>query len=310
MRWLMYEYRIYGLKVSSELIIEEAYRDTVGTCPDVKISYCYVEEEELHQKAHQLKYSFKLFNFYIKNVGIYRVKEGKEIIIEITREAKIEDITCYLLGTAFGFLLIQREIVAVHGSCISSSNFGVIISGDSGAGKSTISTKLFQKGYDFIADDVCALNIQSEDILVQLAYPQQKLCRDAVTSQGYDLESLIYLDEERDKFAIRLHNTNRFRLEARLGVIVILNCSSEISEVEVRLLSSHEKLDFFLHSIFRYELLQTLGIPHSFMKKIIEIVNRTPIYNLTRPEGLNTQEEVTDYIIEVIEKNRQIEYLM
>lgn len=299
----MYEYRIYGLKVSSELKIEEAFNDTVGPSPDVKITYCYIDEEELLQKAHQLKYSYKLFNFYIKDVGIYRVMEGKEILLEITKKAKIQDITCYLLGTAFGFLLIQREIVAVHGSCISCNNFGVIISGDSGAGKSTISTKLFQKGYDFIADDVCALSIQSDDILVQLAYPQQKLCRDALTSQGYQPESLIYLDEERDKFGIRLHNTNRFQLETKLGLIFVLSCSKEVTEVEVRLLSSYEKLNIFLQSIFRYELLKTLGIPHSFMGNMIEIVNKIPIYYLVRPEGIETQEEVTDYIVRIIEKH-------
>lgn len=300
----MYEYRIYGLKVSSELKIEEALGDTHGATPDVEITYCYEEEEVLCQKAHQLKYSFTLFNFYIKNVGIYHVKEGKEITLEITKSAKIQDITCYLLGTAFGFLLIQRGIVAIHGSCISANNFGVVISGDSGAGKSTIATKLFQMGYDFVADDVCALNTQLDDVLVKLAYPQQKLCRDALSSQGYLLDSLIYLDEERDKFAIRLHNTNRYQLEARLGIMVVLSCSKEVSEVKVRLLSSYEKLNIFLHNIFRYELLQTLGIFPVFMKKIIDIVNKIPIYYLIRPEGLSTQDEVTDSIIQMIDENR------
>lgn len=333
-RWAMYEYRIFGLKVSSELKIEEALSDKIGVppientlkenilkenilkenttienipeknTPEVKITYCYEEEDVLLKKVQQLTYNLLLFNFYIKNVGIYHVKEGKEISIELIKDANIQDITCYLLGTAFGFLLIQREVVAIHGSCISINNFGIIISGDSGTGKSTTATKLFQKGFDFIADDVCALTIQSEDILVQLAYPQQKLCKDAAVNQGYPLNSLIYLDEERDKYAIRLHNTNRFQLETRLGFMVVLNRSTDVSEVSVRPLSSFEKLNIFLHNIFRYELLQTLGINPSFMKNIIDIVNRIPIYNLVRPEGIATEEEVTDYIMQIIEKSR------
>jgi hypothetical protein len=338
-RWAMYEYRIYGLKVSSELKIEEALSGKTGVfqnentpkeitpienismvntpkdntpkdntpienTSDVKITYCYEEEEVILRKAHQLKYNLLLFNFYIKDVGIYHVKEGKEISLELMKSANKQDITCYLLGTAFGFLLIQREVVAVHGSCVSIDNFGIIISGDSGAGKSTIATKLFRKGFDFIADDVCALTIQSDDIMVQLAYPQQKLCKDAAISEGYPLDSLIYLDEERDKYAIRLHNTNRFQLETHLGFMVVLNRSKDVSNVSVRLLSSYEKLNIFLHNIFRYELLQTLGINPSFMKNIIDIVNGIQIYYLVRPDGLETQEEVTDYIMQIIEKSR------
>ena len=58
-------------------------------------------------------------------------------------------------------------------------------------------------------------------MLAEPSYPQQKLCRDMALKCGKPLEELIYIDEERDKYAWRRQDCYR-KEAALLGKIFLL----------------------------------------------------------------------------------------
>lgn len=62
---------------------------------------------------------------------------------------------------------------------------------------------MLQRKLGFLADDTVRVHPGTMGMLAEPSYPQQKLCRDMALKCGKPLEELIYIDEERDKYAWR-----------------------------------------------------------------------------------------------------------
>lgn len=73
---------------------------------------------------------------------------------------------------------------------------------------------MLQRKLGFLADDTVRVHPGTMGMLVEPSYPQQKLCRDMALKCGKPLEELIYIDEERDKYAWRRQDC--YRKEAAL----------------------------------------------------------------------------------------------
>ena len=93
-------------------------------------------------------------------------------------------------------IMLQRDMIAIHGGTIAMNGKGLLITGNRGAGKSTLTSALRLKGYPLVADDVSAM----KSLMVQPAYPQQKVCEDMMNYLGYHSTnykhlSLIHISE-------------------------------------------------------------------------------------------------------------------
>ena len=97
----------------------------------------------------------------------------------------------FLLGTSFGALLMQRGILPLHGSAMVVNGRGVVFTGMSGAGKSSLLAAFRKKGYPFLTDDVVAVTVDTAGTAwIHPSYPQQKLWRDSTKAVGVDTDSL------------------------------------------------------------------------------------------------------------------------
>jgi len=63
-----------------------------------------------------------------------------------------------IMGLPLGYALFQKGFTVLHGSSISHKNKGIIFSGLSGSGKSTIISNLINKGFDYSSDDLVCLD--------------------------------------------------------------------------------------------------------------------------------------------------------
>ena len=82
-------------------------------------------------------------------------------------------ITMGVLGTTVG-------VVPVHCACLSKDGDGLLLAGNSGVGKSTLSVGLAQVGYDYISDDWTFLRREGEKLLAYGLSPIVKLLPDAI----------------------------------------------------------------------------------------------------------------------------------
>ena len=157
----MYSYNVYGLNVQSEIEFPELLSSNCKEYKytDVNISYGRLSKEiaEEIEMGKLCSLNKETMWFYINDVAKYYIHSGNIIIVEPFNNADNHDVKAFLLGSAFGMLLIQKNIVAIHGGTIVVDGQAIIITGEQGAGKSTLTSALREKGYFFMADDVSVI---------------------------------------------------------------------------------------------------------------------------------------------------------
>ena len=201
-----YFYRIYGLRVQSQIPFSEAVPETAGEA-EVKIVFGRMPDFLL--EAGQKGYGtwtngFVSAWFRIRDGTQVYVEGGSRITVELSEEPQLLVITSLLLSAGMALVCLQRGEPFFHGSALYTGEQAILLCGESGAGKSTVAMELLQRKLGFLADDTVRVHPGTMGMLAEPSYPQQKLCRDMALKCGKPLEELIYIDEERDKYAWRL----------------------------------------------------------------------------------------------------------
>lgn len=301
-------YKVYGLSVMSEIVLKELIElpEHLIEDIDVKVRIGVVPEEisGTFQSGDYYKISNKEMIIYVKGTASYYISEGNNIIIQPEENSREEDIKIYLLGSAFGALLFQREMVAIHGAAIAVNDKSFILTGDSGAGKSTLTYALITKGYKFLADDVSVIgDTTSKAMCVYPSYPQQKLSSSVLSRMGHTIDKLLLVDEERDKYAVPL--ISEF-LEESVPLSAIFELKvGEVPKVTIEMITGSEKLIALLKNIYRIEFAWHNGIKPSYFKKCVEITKATPFYRITRPKNRYSVDEEIKSIADVLNYFKQ-----
>ncbi|QAA34722.1 hypothetical protein [Clostridium manihotivorum] len=302
-------YRVYGLNVKSEVVLPELINisETEDLEVDIEVTYGSMNEEILESLEKGITHGFIANEmwFSIDNIATYYIYDGKNIVVEPFEAAESEHVKAFLLGSAFGMLLYQRDLIAIHGGTIVIDGKAVIFTGDTGAGKSTLTAALRQRGYRFMADDVSVLrDISKDGIVIHPAYPQQKLCRDTINKLGGSHTDFRKLNDDRDKYIIPVQDSF-YKEPLKLGALVELsvgdNASLEISEV-----LGSEKLITLMKNIYRIEISQFTGISRKYFRDCVQVAKEIPIYKVVRPKGENTIDEIISILENKLIKDEKV----
>ncbi len=137
---------------------------------------------------------------------IFRVTNGNLIEADIADGDSDSYVSVYLMGSCMGAILVQRGFMLLHGSCVTDGRRSILITGDSGAGKSTTAAEFLKNGWKLLTDDVTCVFDRDGVAMVQSSYPSQKLWQDALDRYekgGDDIHSL-YFNEDREKFGVNV----------------------------------------------------------------------------------------------------------
>jgi len=166
-------YLISGLRVASEFPL----RGVVSTSAfdneiDVHIR-CGAVPHSL-QKPELVRPNWMMaeqdFLLHIPAIARLRVMKGCEIVVDAEHDAS--DSAPFVLGTAFGTLLHQRDTMVLHASAVSHDGRALALCGPSGVGKSSLAAALCQRGCTLICDDVAAISFDTDG--VPLALPDSR----------------------------------------------------------------------------------------------------------------------------------------
>jgi len=91
-----------------------------------------------------------------------------------------QDALVYLLGPVMGFILRQRDTLALHASALQIAGSACLLCGGAGVGKSTTAAALALRGWPVISEDVCALAEIAGITYAVPGYPRVCLWPDSV----------------------------------------------------------------------------------------------------------------------------------
>jgi hypothetical protein len=155
-------YYVAGLTVSSEIVLPglNAAAPDRGT-PDVTIRGRSIPAVFANATASGPTWQIAGQQFLLRVPGVARflLTAGDEIAFEAEPGADAGDVPIFILGTAFGILLHQREQIVLHASAVRVNDKAILFCGPSGAGKSTLAAALSRRGYRLITDDFCAITV-------------------------------------------------------------------------------------------------------------------------------------------------------
>ena len=299
---MKYYYRVYGVNIESKIEVPEFEVIDSNSDIDVKLSFGVVNEEiiNLITQGHRAKYEKQDMWFYIEDVAIFHIYNGDTVTIEPMGDKNNKMIKLYIMGSVMGMILLQRNMVAIHGGGIVIDGKGCIFTGQKGAGKSTITTALRRKGYKFIADDVCSINI-GERNTIHHGFGYQKLCEDAMEKLGYNLEEFEPFrgDLNVNKYIVPAFDEftkEEVSLEAVFELAV-----GDVDEVKIEEILGANKMNKLIENVFRIEMLTYAGgMEPKYFKQCLDIAKSTKMYRITRPKDVFSVEEQISLVREVL----------
>ena len=289
------KYMAFGLTIDSPFPLPEALPVKQETPADVTVTIGtaaedFVTDDEFVYACENRTWWYNattrsriLFNC---KSGLFDIRDGNEIIIQLYPDADMENVKIFLLGSAMGAVQAQRGRIPIHGGAIVSQNGAAIITGNQNAGKSTMTSAFVHNGYKYLTDDVSSISIEDGRAKITPAYPQRKLVRDACIPLGYDPDGLILVDSERDKLAIR-DRDNWQDEPIVLSAIIELYHETVENNVSVELVTGREKLSAVFRNLYRFWMhIPKKGIEPAEFKKMLTIAAQADIYRVGVPRDI------------------------
>lgn len=198
-------YSCYNLSISSDLELPELMAsDRAGTGIDVTIrlaSLCSEDMSDSTQIAPFIWVKPHSFMFEVPDVARFLISNGSDITIDPEPGIDEASLRVFLLGSAFGALLLQRGLFVLHGNAIEIDEQCLICVGPSGIGKSTLTAAFMKRGYRVLADDVVPIDANG---LAIPGFPRIKLWQDVADKMDIETEHLFRIRPALQKFNMPL----------------------------------------------------------------------------------------------------------
>lgn len=302
----MYYYWAYGLKIKSEILFPELL--SLPETKEVNVELELGEVPRHQQEAmgtinQQIFMDDKSYKLVLPGIATYWAEGGKRIVVQLLEGADQSTVRLFCLSNVFAALLIQRKQIPLHAAALKVENRLVLICGHSGAGKSTLLASLMSRGFTLFSDDVCVpVSDTSEGVFMHSSYPMMKFWKDTYTSFSFLGVPDVQLRPELSKYGFYFHDkfdTNTYKP----NVVFFIEKSSAESEVRIIEVQGAELFQKLESNAYRGEFLGSIDLRQEHFKLFADLANQVKGYLVVRPEGIQSVEEITDVVTEVLEKN-------
>jgi hypothetical protein len=214
----------------------------------------------------------------------YYVKDGNQITIDLKPNADDKSVRLFLLTNAMAAILQQRNKVALHAGAVVTDKGLIIISGDSGAGKSTTISALQQKGLKVFADDVVVLEENPKaEVIAYASYPTIKLWEDSSEEAK--------LREHVSKYRVHFHE-DFIREPLPVTRVFVLKKNETLSAPSVKPLTGVQSFVDLYAQLYRTSQINSPEKRNLLFNSISNLAGKIPVHVIERPTEGNSIEEV------------------
>ena len=240
--------------------------------------------KDLSYSAENWQVNQHEFALQVPGVGSFYACDGKEVEYSVVPGADPGWVKLYLNGQVLAALLHQRRIINFHASSFIHDGRGVMILGETGAGKSSLTVSFALAGAGFLSDDLTPVLFRRSKPFIWPLYRDIKLRENTVTQLEINRKKLReaekgtgkqYLDVNRAD--VRDHQLNTV-LKIEIG-----NCR----EPEFHEPSPAEKFSLLRSEICSWEILA--GMPETeavYLQQLLHIVEQVRFVRVVRPDEI------------------------
>lgn len=286
-RW--YFYQAYGLHVASEIELPELRTADATLETAVTIALAALPEtlEGAQVNGSYLQVAGDRCQLYVKGVARYRTEQGRRIWVDPAPDAAPGDVRLFLLGSALGTLLHQRQSLPLHVSAVATPGGVWAFTGDSGAGKSTLAAALhYHFGWPLLSDDVGV--IEPDESGRPLFHPgpaRLKLWQDALAHFEIDPSGLIPDQTRFNKFHLPL--AHGFEpAPRRLRALVVLERADDDEPPSLVPVNGIAAFQTVAGSVYRPEIGQRIADRTTLFCQCAALAGQVTVYRYRRPWAL------------------------
>jgi hypothetical protein len=297
----VFSYVAYGLSIDSALPLP-ALVARLGGATDVTIRVGSVDHlpSEVAPEGYYFRVTAEEVYLFWEDVGAFVVRGGYEIIVDPIPGTDERVLQLCILGPALGVLLHQREHLVLHASAVAVSGGGIAFLGEAGWGKSTMAAALYARGHSMVADDVTAIQADTDHPVVLPGFPQLKLWPEAAVVVGDTPETLPQVEPDLEKRARRV-------ARGFIAAPLTLRCIYVLAEDKTRAiepLDPQEALVELVRHSYGAKLLQTVGTSSHFLQ-CASVVNSVPIRRLKRRRSLEALPDLAQLVEDDFRQSKQ-----
>ncbi len=294
-------YRAFGLILRSDIELPELTKITNNNNTlDVSIEYRDLKGywEEIANNNRICLVKGNSVWLYIEGIAIFKIVDGKSIFVNPLDENREDQIRLYILGSCMCALLLQRQVLPIHGSAVVIRNKAYAIMGESGAGKSTLAKALLSKGYTLLSDDIIPVSMINGIPMVTPAYPQQKLWKESLDAFNVNTNQFSSIFDRETKFIVPVPSQFQSEPMPLSGIFELVK--GEEKEVKIRPINKLEQVRKLYDHTFRQFLVNRLNLTEWHFHLTTAIANVTSMHQLIRPNNGFTTEEQSSKLINTI----------
>jgi len=270
-------YSAYGLTILSELPFPEL-RAASGT-PDITIRRGAVPfTGAAANRTEQFIYGTQ--------TGGFRIREGREIVVDPLPEANEAIVRVVLLGRVMACLLWQRGWFPMHSSGVVINGHAALFVGESGAGKSTLAAALHARGHALVTDDVGPVRVRGGVCEVLPSFARLRLSRESIAE--VDTPAFGERNFHVDKYNIEL-SQGHFGGPVPLRRIYFLDSADELRSEPVPPVAAVASLS--AHSFIRRQRYDAESMRIQ-LRECAALAQAVPVRHLSRPKEFGLLAEV------------------
>jgi hypothetical protein len=223
----------------------------------------------------------------VPGVARYMIKDKKSITIEPQPSASKAEVLRFLRMTPLAALLFQRGILAFHAAAVADTRGAILIAGDSGTGKSALAAAMLKRGWNYLADDLAAVDLNTNGVpTVFPTYPGMILWSDALQKLGLDWQN---------KGRHILDMTAQF-VSCPQPLRAIYRLSIHKEEIELSGIAGAKLFSTLTTLLYNSRVADALLDRAAFMQMAAAVAQNVSVQSLRRPQGRWCVDELADII--------------
>lgn len=221
------------------------------------------------------------FAMQVEGVGSFYACNGSEVEYAPADGTGRNEIELYLNGSVYGAILHQRMILPFHGSSFRLNGRTVLVCGDTGAGKSSVTAAFCLDGAEFLTDDVTPVVIKEGIPYIMALSDRMKLWADTLEQLEKEVDGLMNIYRRTDKFYLPMEKATGdfFRPD-----LVLLIEVKECGPVDFTEVTGAGRFAALRGEIYRPEYLR--GMPENepqYFSVLLRMASAIRMIRVTRP---------------------------
>jgi len=274
---------------------------------DVRVSVVS-EPRKVNSPLYQndtCKVSREAFSMVVPGTGRFYAAHGNEVEYVAEQGADPDWVRLYLNGQVLVALLHQRKIINFHASSFVYNGRGVMILGETGAGKSSLTASFALEGAGFLTDDITPVVYSDGDPLIWSLHEVIRIRRSTALQLNIDASVLREAEAGTGKQYMKVKHAGVSQFP--LDVIIKI----EVGDTDVPLFDQPlpaDRFSFLRSEICLSDLLAGMpGTERSYLLQLLLIVEKVHFVRVVRPSEIRIKELhrlVSEYLHKSLDRRR------